>query len=209
MEEYQQVRKIAVANYRDTKETESIRSKVVLAAAQLFFRKGFSNSTVKEIATAAEVKTSTLMYEFGSKEEILRELMAHTLEMQFEETEELLKDKTDDPVLFYATETVLQLHIAERNEHLRELYGSAYSLPKTTEIIQKKITGKLEELFKEYLPKYETKDFFEIEIALGGIMRGFMMMPCDMYFTMERKVKRFLKSTFLVCQIPEEKIEEA
>ena len=30
-----------------------------------------------------------------------------------------------------------------------------------------------ENVFKEYLPEYETKDFYELEIATAGIMRGF------------------------------------
>ena len=55
----------------------------------------------------------------------------------------------------------------------------------------------------------ETKDFYELEIASGGIMRGFMTVPCDMYFTMERKVKRFLETTFLIYRVPDEKIQEA
>ena len=71
------------------------------------------------------------------------------------------------------------------------------------------ITYKLEEIFKPSLPNLETKDFFELEIASGGIMRGFLTIPCDMYFTMERKVKRFLETTFKLYDVPKEKIEEA
>lgn len=65
------------------------------------------------------------------------------------------------------------------------------------------------EKFNSIKSKLETKDFYEIEIASGGIMRGFMTVPCDMYFTMERKVKRFLETTFLVYRVPDEKIKEA
>ena len=36
-----------------------------------------------------------------------------------------------------------------------------------------------------------------------------MSVPCDMYFTMDRKVKRFLETTFLVYRVSDEKIREA
>ncbi len=131
------------------------------------------------------------------------------LEGQFKATESLLKDKTEDKILFYAAETTLQLHMAESSEHIRDIYKAAYSLSATTDIIQQTITHKLEEIFKPSLPDLETKDFFELEIASGGIMRGFLTIPCDMYFTMERKVGRVLETTFKLYDVPKEKIEEA
>ena len=197
-----------MARYRAAGETEHVKACVLLSAAKLFLTKGFSESTVKEIAKNAEISTSTMMYIFNSKEEILSEIVSYVLEGQFAATRRLLQGKTEDKILFYAAETTLQLHIAESSEHIRELYNSAYSMPKTSGIIQHTITGKLEEIFKDHLPHLETKDFYELEIASGGIMRGFMTVPCDMYFTMERKVKRFLETTFLVYRVPDEKIAE-
>ncbi len=197
-----------MANYRDVNETKQLKTKVLLSAAKLFLTKGYTNTTVKEIAKEAEVSTSTLMYVFGSKEEILADLVKYVLEGQFKTTEKLLEGKTEDKILFYAAETTMQLYMAESGEYIRDLYAAAYSMPATSEIIQHTITGKLEEIFKEHLPNLETKDFYELEIASGGIMRGFMTIPCDMYFTMERKVKRFLETTFLVYRVPDEKIQE-
>ena len=137
------------------------------------------------------------------------ELVGFVLEGQFEAAQRVLKGITDDKVLFYAVETVMQLHMAESSEHMREMYSVSYSLPNSAQIIYRTITGKLEYIFKEYLPHLESKDFYEREIASGGIMRGFMTVPCDMYFTMERKVKSFLETTFLVYEVPKAKIEEA
>ena len=99
--------------------------------------------------------------------------------------------------------------MAESSEHIRDIYKAAYSLPATTDMIQQMITHKLEEIFKPSLPNLETKDFFELEIASGGIMRGFLTIPCDMYFTMARKIKRFLETTFKLYDVPKEKIEES
>ncbi len=197
-----------LANIRDAKETESIRATILYAAATLFMRNGFETTTVKKIAAEAGISPSKLMYEFESKENILCELVTYVIEGQFRAASHLMEGKSEDPMLFYAVETVLQLHIAESSEQLRNIYTSAYSLPKTSDIIQHNLTQKLERIFGAHLPHLETKDFYELEIASGGIMRGFLTIPCDMYFTMERKAHRFLETTFLVYRVPDEKIQE-
>lgn len=188
---------------------ENIKEKTLNAAAKLFLEKGYSDSTTREIAQNAGVNVSAMNRAFGSKENILCELVDFVLEGQFDAAAKMLDGITDDPILFYAAETTLQLYMAESNENIRNLYAAAYSLPKTSEIIQRVITAKLESLFGAYLPELETKDFYELEIASGGIMRSFMAKPCDMYFTMDRKVERFLKTTFLIYEMPKSKIDEA
>lgn len=188
---------------------EAMKTRVLFAAAKLFLEKGYTETSLKEISAAADINIGSLINIFKCKENILCDLVKYVLEGQFKATAEFLKDKTDDKILFYAAETTLQLHMAESSEHIRDLYAAAYSMPGTSNIIQHTITGKLEDVFKEHLPHLETKDFYELEIASGGIMRGFMTIPCDMYFTMERKVRRFLETTFLVYRVSDEKINEA
>lgn len=197
-----------MANIRSAEETMRLKSIVLHTAAKLFLTQGYANTSVQELAKQAGISKSLLMYEFKSKEDILADLVAYVLEGQFAAIGRLLKGVTDDPILFYAAETTMQLHMAESSEYIRDLYNAAYSMPKTMDIIQHAITGKLEHIFKEHLPHLDTKDFYELEIASGGIMRSFMARPCDMYFTMERKIARFLETTFLVYRVSDKKIAE-
>ena len=189
-------------------EKGSTKSKVLHAAAQMFIGRGYEASTMREIAANAQIKYGSLGFIFKSKEAILCELVGYVLDSQFEAMEKLLADKTDDKILFYAAETTLQLYLAESSEHMREMYAVSYSLPNSSKIIYEKITGKLEDIFREHLPMLETKDFYEKEIASAGIMRNFMTVPCNMYFTMDRKVASFLESTFLIYRVPDDKIRE-
>ena len=46
-------------------------------------------------------------------------------------------------------------------------------------------------------------------VASAGVMRNYMTRPCGIYFTMDRKVRAFLENTFLLYEIPREKISEA
>lgn len=182
---------------------------ILFAAATLFLENGYISTTIKKIAARAQTNTGSLQNLFKSKEDILCGIVNFVLEEQFNATSKFLNGKTDDKILFYAAETTLQLYMAESNENIREMYAASYSLPKTMEIIQDTITGKLEYIFKEHLPELETKDFFKLEIASGGIMRSFMSLPCNIWFRMNDKVESFLTTTFRVYQVPEEKIKEA
>lgn len=189
---------------------EEVRKKVLHTAACMFLEKGFTAVSTRSIAAGAGCSESAMLRAFGSKEGILCELVEYVLHSQFDSAQELLRGVTKDPVLFYAAETTLQLYMAEGDEAVRDLYSAAYSLPESAELIRRAVSDELLGIvFKDYLPDFEQKDFYKLEIASGGIIRGYMTIPCDMYFTMERKVRRFLEASLRIYQVPEEKIQEA
>ena len=84
---------------------------------------------------------------------------------------------------------------------------TAYSLSSTSEYIYEQTAARLAVIFGPYLPQCESKDFYELEVASASIMRGFMAKPCDMYFTVERKLRRFLQCCFKLYDVPPEKYE--
>lgn len=198
-----------MSNHIRGENYEKNKKQILYAAAISFLEYGYTATTIKKIAADAKTNTGTLQNIFKTKDDILSDIASYVLEGQFEATAGFFKGVDYDNVLFYAAETTLQLYIAESSENIRNLYAAAYSLPKTTQIIQNTITQKLEYLFKDYFPGMETKEFYKLEIASGGIMRNFMMFPCDMWFTMDEKIEAFLETTLRVYCVPEDKIHEA
>lgn len=186
-----------VAHQKLDLHSENPRNKILATAANMFLNQGYAATTLRELARESGVNIGSLMHLFKNKENILCALVPVVLGGQFRAAEDLLKDVTDDPILFWAAETTLQLYI------------TTYSLPKTADLIRRSIAKKLETYFLPYNPGFQEKDFYEIEIASGGIIRGFMSVPCDMYFTMSTKVARFLETSFRVYRVPEEKTQEA
>lgn len=190
------------------REKTETRSLVLHSAAKLFINRGYSNTRIKDIADDSGVGYNEIFRMFIDKDKLLSQLIDLVIEHQFNFSQEYLKEKTNDKLLIYAFESVLQLYIAESSEHIREMYTVSYSLPNTSHKIYDFITEKLENVFREYLPEYETKDFYELEIACSGIVRGFIINPCNIYFTMDRKVTRFLRTVLKIYEVPKEKIEE-
>ena len=79
---------------------------------------------------------------------------------------------------------------------------TAYTLSSTSAYLHRSTAKRLEGIFGDYLPDAEAKDFYEMEIASTGMMRSFVAVPCDMYFTVERKIARFWSArlSFAMCR---------
>ena len=145
------------------------RRKMMSSAVMLFFEKGYHNTTTAEIARRVGMSNSSFFRAFENKEAVLRAFVEYMFDLQFE------KARNEEPLMVYAVETAVQMHIAEMNEQLRDLYVSAYSLPTTSEYIHRRTAEKLKRLFEEYMPDAEEQDFYEIDIATSGIARGYIV----------------------------------
>ncbi len=182
------------------------RKKILSASIKVFLEKGYEGTTAKEIADLTGSSTGSPFSLFGNKEGLLLELAHMMFSGQFELAESLIGED-GDPLLLYGVETALQIYITELSWQLRELYVTAYSLSSTSEYIYEQTAARLAVIFGPYLPRCESKDFYEMEVASASIMRGFMAKPCDMYFTVERKLRRFLQCCFKLYDVPPEKYE--
>lgn len=180
------------------------RNKILRSAVKLFLESGYAKTTTANIAEAAGMAPSSFFAAFENKEALLYTLTQTMFESQFENTEKLIGENAD-PMLVYAVETSLQMYITELSEPLRELYVMAYSLPTTSEYIYQNTAKKMGVLFAEYLPGAAEKDFYEMDIASAGVMRGFMAKRCDLYFTIDQKLKRFLGCSFTLYHVPQER----
>ncbi len=196
-------------NVRSEEESRELHKKILMAATALFIQNGFERTTIMDIAKMSGVPKTKILYEMNSKEEILVHLVTKFLDGVTEASNAVSKKLTDDPVLIFIANEVLQLYMAEMNEDMRNLYLAGYSMPKTSEEVLKRRTNMMYEAFSETFKNFELKDFYEIEIASMGIMRAYMTVPCDMYFTIEAKVKRLIIMLLRIYKAEEEKINEA
>lgn len=187
----------------------STKDQILHSAAVLLLEKGYQKTTIVDIAKHAGVNRGSVVFAITNKENLLKMLVEYVLDGQFEASKALLAGKTEDTVLYYAAECALQLCMAESSEQIREIYAAAYTMPITSELIYTRCTARLQPLFQAYNPTWETSDFYECEIASGSIIRGYMAKHCDFYFTIEKKVRAYIKHSLALYHVPEEKVEEA
>ena len=100
------------------------QQKMLRAAVALFLESGYEKTTTAKIAKAAGMTQSSFFRAFASKEALLLELVRRMFGGQFALAEQ--HSGIEDPVLLYAVETSLQLHIAELTEPLRVTARTRY-----------------------------------------------------------------------------------
>ena len=197
-----------MANIRSEEATAELHRKILTAATALFMQKGFERTTFVDIAKLSDVPKSKILYEFASKEEILSLLVTKFLDGVAEASDAVSKKLTDDKLLIFMANEVLQIYMAEMSDDMRNLYLAGYSMPKTSEEVLKRRTEILYREFGNMLPYLELKDFYELEIASMGIMRAYMSVPCTMYFTLEAKTDRLISTILKIYDIDNKRIEE-
>lgn len=189
-------------------DKEGSKRRILSVCVKLFIEKGFKKTTNAEILELADVTSSTFYNIFKTKDGVLLELTEFMFENQFGIAEKLVGEDAS-PVMVYAAETALQLTLTELNENLREIYVEAYSQPHIAEYIYQNTTNQLYKIFNSYMPNCSLSDFYELEIGSAGIMRGYMSRPCDKYFTIEKKLERFIRMSLSAYSVPKEEQDKA
>ncbi len=188
-------------------EKEESRKKILSACVRLFWVQGFRKTPPKQILQEACVSVGSFYNLYKSKAGVLMELTDFMFSQQFGIAGKLSAGGAS-PALVYALETSIQLALTELNENLREIYIEVYTQPDILERIRQKTTAELQRIFGPYLPECSASDFYEMDIGTAAIMRGYMERPCDLYFTLERKIECFLRMTLTVYHVPEAQISE-
>ena len=181
------------------------RNKMLLAAIQLFLEQGYEKTTTAQISKAAGMSPTSFFAAFENKEALLLTLTKIMFENQFSKAKSFAGEI--EPLMIYCLETSLQIYITELSEPLRDIYVMAYTLPSTSEYIYKSTSAQIKAIFSQFMPSAEDKDFYEIDIASASVMRGFMAKPSDMYFTVQKKIRRFLECSLKLYDVPKEKRE--
>lgn len=187
--------------------SEEAKKRILAACARLFLEKGYTNTRVAEVLKAADVSASTFQNIFRTKDGVLTEFVRIMFGSQFGAAKQMAVN-APSPAHVYAAETALQLALTEMNENLRDVYLEAYTYPETMEIICRRTAMELQAAFSAYLPEYTESDFYETDLGTGGMMRGFMVRRCDQYFTLEKKIRRFLEMSLRVFRVPEGEAEQ-
>lgn len=190
------------------KEIKSPKQRILTVCVQMFIEKGFKSTTMLDIIREADVSSGTFQNIFRTKDGVLLELIDIMFEKQFSEAHENVQLK-ENPVLLYAVEVAIQFAIVELNENLREVYVEAYTQKQLSEHICQKMSTEIGKIFSAFNPDWSESDFYESDIGSAGMMRAYMMRQCDKYFTLQKKIDRFLNMSLRCYNVPLDLIAKA
>lgn len=188
------------------------KRRIISACVSLFIEKGYTETRMTDILKTADVSSGTFQNIFHTKDGVLGEFIEFTFAAQFNAANKIVAangGNTENPAVYYATETALQLALTEINENLRSVYIEAYTQQESAELIYQKTASELYRLFNKYMPGLTSSEFYEREIGTSSLMRGYMSRPCDVYFTLEKKIQVFADIALSAYNVPAEAKAEA
>lgn len=183
-------------------KSNSTRHRILSTCVKMFVENGYKNTTMLHIIEESNVSASSFQNLFRTKDGVLKYLVNSMFENQFEIANKMAGKELEGTPMLYAFETAIQLTIAEQNENLREIYVEAYSSPEIVEHIRQRTSTELYHIFGSYLPNYTESDFYELDIGTSSIMLGYMARKTDKYFTLKKKIERFLEMTLSAFEVP-------
>lgn len=184
---------------KTVKEGEVRRREILVAARELFVKKGYEQTSVNDILKIVDIAKGTFYYYFTSKEKVLEAIILDIVEEGVRKAEKILKDKSiplvnrmmmaimaQAPEFEGSDEIKEELHKVE-NTKLEQLYLRAM-LKRMTPVLQESVLEGIE------------RDIFHMEYPTECIesilLLGHMMFDCDVFeWKMEdypRKVQAFL-----------------
>ncbi|MDF2524182.1 MAG: transcriptional regulator TetR family [Clostridiales bacterium] len=184
---------------KTVKEGEVRRREILVAARELFVKKGYEQTSINDILKIVDIAKGTFYYYFASKEEVLEAIILDIVEEGARRAEMILKDKSiplvnrimmaimaQAPEFEGSDEIKEELHKVE-NAKLERLYLRAM-LKRMTPILQEPISEGID------------RDIFHMEYPTECIesilLLGHMMFDCDVFeWKMEdypRKIQAFL-----------------
>ncbi len=184
---------------KTVKEGEVRRREILVAARELFVKKGYEQTSVNDILKIVSIAKGTFYYYFASKEEVLEAIILDIVEEGARRAEKILEDKSiplvnrimlaimaQAPEFEGSDEIKEELHKVE-NAKLEQLYLRAM-LKRMTPVLQEPILEGVD------------RDIFQMEYPTECIesilLLGHMMFDCDVFeWKMEeysRKIQAFL-----------------
>ena len=183
------------------------RKRILQTCVRLFLVQGYQKTTMVQILEGSQVSNSSFQNIFRAKDGVLAELVDFMFGYQFGAARAITTKFP--PVYVYAAETAIQLTLTELNENLREIYVVAYTQPLILETIVRRTAQELQDIFAPYLPGLTYTDFYHMDIGTSGVMRSYMLRPCDEDFPLEKKLRDFLSINLRAYNVPPEEVKKA
>ncbi len=166
---------------RQIRERERRKERILAGALQVFKEKGLSGATMDEIGKVSDFGKATLYYYFGSKEEILSELLERGWARMWESVETAISEQSSSKQTFIRMLNIIGSLIEQDRVLFEFLFTAPQSMPDTLmertqnwRKYQKRLYGVFQGLLEEGMnqgefPKVPSDLLLR---AIGGLFHG-------------------------------------
>ena len=184
------------------KRENPTRLAIIQVASELFFEKGFSNTTAANVCQNADIGTGNLTFYFPTKEHILNVLVTMLCDYQWRLIEEYTGEGQSS-LLCYCLELATMASASEESEQMRDFFVSAYAHPMTLENIRANGVEKMKQVFGSFCPDWTEDQFIQAKNLVSGIEYATLMTTAHSA-PLDARVEGALKAILMLFNVPEE-----
>ena len=184
---------------KTVKEGEVRRREILVAARELFVKKGYEQTSVNDILRIVDIAKGTFYYYFASKEEVLEAIILDIVEEGARRAEKILKDKSIPLVNRIMMAIMAQAAEFEGSDEIKEELHKVENT-KLEQLYLRAMLKRMTPVLQEPVLEGIDQDIFHLEYPAECIeailLLGHMMFDCDVFeWKMEdypRKIQAFL-----------------
>ena len=184
------------------KRRNTTKLEIIQVASRLFLERGYSKTTIKAIADELDISSGHLMFYFPTTEHLLAVLVHMLCDFQWKMVQSAVAEGNTS-LMAVCLELMTMASMCEEDEIARDFYVSAYTHPKTLEIIRNNDTERAKIVFGEHCPDWEHPQFAEAEVLVSGIEYATLMTVGEPV-AVDLRIAGALKVILTVYQVPEE-----
>lgn len=151
------------------------REHILLIAEELFAEKGFDGTSVRDIAQLASVNLAMISYYFGSKENLLKELIEDRFSTSISALEERTNDQLQSP--WEKIEWIIDFYVERiiNNSRFHNILSQEYNTGRSKEIKELITNIKMQNLerIKKIIAEGQRKQAFrkvDVEMTMATLM---------------------------------------
>ena len=151
----------------------NVKSKILEVSSALFKEKGFRNTTIRQITSAADIRIGTLYYFFKDKEAIFQHLIFEFKDQITEKVNQLVPG--DDHRLRFACEMSLQLNAILSDKNTAEMFYIAHNSYTLSRGLLEEDMRKYKMIFQPFNPRFTEEDYFSRALNIKGHIQAIAM----------------------------------
>jgi AcrR family transcriptional regulator len=183
------------------KEGEVRRREIIIAARELFIKKGYEQTSVNDILKIVDIAKGTFYYYFSSKGEVLEAIILDMVEEGAARAENILKDKSIHLVSRIMMAIMAQVPEFEGSEEIKDELHNVENT-KLERLYLREMLKRMTPILLEPVTEGMEQDIFHVvypnEAIESVLLLGHMMFDCNVFqWDMEDypiKIKAFLSN---------------
>ena len=178
------------------------KMEILQVATRMFLEKGYSSTSIKAICDELQISTGNFTFYFPTKEDVLAVLVENLCNFQQKLVDEVVEEG-EDSLWGLCLEFATMAIVSYESEIIRDFFVSAYSHPRSLEIIRNNDAKRAKTIFAKYCPDWEDNHFAEAEILVSGIEYATLVTE-KTTVSMDMRIEGALNSILTIYNVPEE-----